>query len=183
MVVLNLARVGLYLWLASVDRGLVAHQTSALLSQARTGHQVISVLALVSTIMFVVLIALDIAWRSRRRPKLICTDYGEAYVESPTWWVTPWWLFASWAALAVGTIAFGSASAVHTGTLLAELPRHRDLAAVGATINGLLWASFILWVALANRSLDQRLARSTAYRADPSLVPYFPPVKRPGSGR
>ncbi len=149
MVVLSLIRVGLYLWLASVDRGLVAHQTSARFSQARTGHHVISIISLVATATLVAFIALEIGWRSRRRPKLICTEYGEAYVESPTWWVTPWWLFVSWVALVVGAIAVGRAGAVHAGTLLAQLPHHRDLAAVEATMSALLWSSFILWIALA----------------------------------
>ncbi len=178
MVVLNLIRVGLYLWLAAVDRGLIAHQTHELFSEARTGHRVISILALVSLALVVTFIALEIAWRSRRRPKLICADYGEAYVEFPTKWVTPRWLIGSWAALVVGVFAVGHAGTVHAGTLLAQLPRHRDLAAVAGTLSALLWASFILWVALVNRSHDQRLARSTAYRADPTTVPYFPPVKR-----
>jgi hypothetical protein len=183
MAVLSLVRVGLYLWLASVDRGLVAHQTQALFSQARTLNHVISILVLVSVVPLVAFLALDIAWRSRRRPKKVCADYGEAYVEFPTKWVTPRWLIGVWVALLVGVIAVGQAGVVHTGALMAQLPHHRDLAAVAATMSALLWASFILWVALVNRSHDQRLARSTAYRADPSLVPYFPPVKRPGSGR
>ncbi len=178
MAVLNLVRVGLYLWLASVDRGLVAHQTQALFSQARTGHHVISIIALVWPAMLVAFIALDIGWRSRRRPKQICADYGEAYVEFPTWWVTPRWLIGTWVALAVGAIAVGQAGAVHPGTLLTQFPHRRDLSAVEATMSALLASSFILWVALVNRGHDQRLAGSTAYRADPSMVPYFPPAKR-----
>ena len=78
----------------------------------------------------------------------------------------------------MGVIVVSQAGAVHTGTLLAQLPHRRDLAALAATMSALLWASFILWVALVNRSHDLRLARSTAYRADPTTVPYFPPAKR-----
>ena len=178
MVVLSLVRVGLYLWLASIDRSLIADQTQALLSQTRTAHRVISILALVALVLLATFLALEIAWRSRRRPKKVCADYGEAYVEFPTRWVTPKWLFGAWVALVVGVIAVGQAGAVRTGTLLAQLPHRRDLAALAATMSALLWASFILWVALVNRSHDQRLARSTAYRADPTTVPYFPPAKR-----
>jgi hypothetical protein len=142
----------------------------------RAGTDRLAALGGVTLLVVAAVIVLDLVWRSQRRPKQRRNELGEAYVEFPLKWVTPLPLRLTWVGCAV-IGAFGMVSGeVNRMTPASDYPSHRMLLAVGNVGWFGVWISIVAWVALTNHAHARRVAASAPYRADPSAVPFFPPV-------
>jgi len=172
----QLVKAGLYLRQAQAEQLFLDLPSLAHAQAVRSGHSQLTTFGTISLLVIGLVLILDLVWRSQRRPKRRRVQHGEAYVEFPVVWVTPIAVRIGWVALALGSY-FASAAGRTTATMArADFPHARQMSALSSVGWSLFFFTLIGWVLLINRSHDRRVAWSTPYRADPSLVPFFPPV-------
>ncbi|MGZ4683117.1 MAG: hypothetical protein ACXV8G_11720 [Acidimicrobiales bacterium] len=173
---LYLAKVTAYWSQAGMEQDFLDHPTRFTADELTSGSHLLSTLSTITLLGILLALGLDLAWRAQRRPGHTRNTRGEAYVEFPTKWVTPVVLRLRWVGLALGGLLLANAGSIHRSTLLADYPHHRQLQAASSAVWMAFWISLVVWVVIVNRSHTRRMAFSEPYRADPSQVPFFPPV-------
>jgi hypothetical protein len=162
---------------ADLDRQLLAQGRTVAIQRALESNQaVLDELHTAAIATFAVALVLNLVWREKRRPRAVRTSHGEAYVESPLNWIVKGWPRALVIVPALGAITFWTMSQTTEQTVLEDLPRLRTYAAVACACWALMWLADVVWVVLADRALDRRVAASAEARRAPATVPYFAPV-------
>jgi len=176
-VVIHLSKAWMDLDQAGKDRDFLAHPTRAGSAALSSGAHTLSTMGKVALGGIAVALVLDLVWRGQRRPARRRDQLGEAYVEHPSRWVTPIALRISWIVLAVTGFLLGANSTIRPTTAPEQYSHLRELQALSSLAWAGFWLSLVLWIVLVNRSHARRMAFSGPYRADPSQVPFFPPVR------
>jgi hypothetical protein len=121
-------------------------------------------------------IALDLAWRHRRRPSAVRRAQGEAYVESPLRWIVSPGLRMLLVLPAVAAFTLRTTGFIDDETPVHELPRRLAFLAAASACWAISWFAASAWVFVSDRALERRIGATGAARALPASVPYFPPV-------
>jgi len=174
--VVQLVKAVLNFQQASLDQRFVNSPGRALADQVLASEHTLKTIGSVSLWVTIGVLVLDLLWRSRRRPKAVRNERGEAYVEFPVMWVTPVILRVSWAVTALAAIAFSVAGRSTKLTKITEFPHLRQMRGVSSLCFAGFWLLLIVWLVIVQQSHDRRVAWSAPYRADPASVPFFPPV-------
>lgn len=180
MALLCLVRVGAFLALAGAVESLVDDPFSNPAAADRMTN-LINGLVPFWWMLLLAVIGVEIAWRMKRRPSAVRNEYGEAYVEFPITWIIPTAFRVGWGVL-IGA-AFITGSVGNAGSLvpLDELPGRYRTSAVSNLLWLVVWLMVVASVFVANRSHEQRVARSLEYRQHPASVPFFPPLAGKGA--
>jgi hypothetical protein len=151
-------------------------RTRALVDQVLANERLLSgqrsaVLAL--SAVFLVLVVL---WRSRRRPRRVVRDRGEAYVEASDKAIVPLGLRLATVALWVSGGLLGGGFAAPRRPALDQLAGLRLQAAAGSVLWAIGMLLYLAWIGRTTAAIDRRVSWSAPHRAAAADVPHYTPL-------